>query len=101
VAAILAMLSAAFLIGGLEPQAPAYAASAAGLGLLGISLPLLGLAAVLLVPSSALLCLPSLRARWGFRGVWFALWCLNTGLSLTLMAACAWLTWVWMTHPLR
>lgn len=68
---------AVLLLRDLGPQASASAAAATGLGLIGMGLPLLGLSARLLIPSSAALCWPSRRRRCGVRGAWLLLWALN------------------------
>lgn len=73
------------LLRDLGPQASASAASATGLLLLGMGLPLLGLSARLLIPTSPLLCWPSMRLRFGIRGVWQFLWALNGTLSLLML----------------
>lgn len=85
----------------LQPEMASYSASALGLGLgfLGIVLPQLGLSALLLLPSTALLCLPAMRLRFRVLRVWFALWCLNLGLSAAFLCVTGLFLWALLTAP--
>ncbi|MBB4844652.1 apolipoprotein N-acyltransferase [Paucibacter oligotrophus] len=88
---------AAFLLQKIQPDMATYSASALGLALVFIVLPLLGFAALLLLPSTALLCLPAMRARFRVQGGWFALWCANLACCALFLGAGVFVLWViWM-----
>lgn len=80
-----------------QPEMASYSASALGLGFLALVLPLLGLSSLLLLPSTALLCLPAMRTRFSVKRHWFALWCLNLAFSAMFLASLAFVLWAFLT----
>lgn len=94
--ALVALCVAGALLGGLDQPSSASTAGAAGLAVLGISMPLLGLSSLLIIPSSAALCWPAIRRRYQLRGVWLLVWGLNGALSLLMLVAGAAVAWALM-----
>lgn len=97
--ALAALFVTASLLHGLGDTPSASTAGATGLGILGIALPLLGVSALLIIPSSAALCWPSLRRRFGIRGGWLLVWGLNSALSLLMLGTVAWAAWLAAAVP--
>ncbi|WP_124453386.1 hypothetical protein [Paucibacter sp. KBW04] len=83
----------------IEAEMASHAASALGLGFLGMVLPLLGLSAPLLLPSTALFCFASMRQRFRVVRYWFLLWCVNLGLSALFLSVLALFLWAFLTVP--
>jgi hypothetical protein len=94
--AVFAVSSAWLLLGGLPALASGSQAGAVGLWLMFVSAPLSGLAGLLLLPTTVALAWPNLRRRFGIRGFWFTLWCVNAAMLLGTLAFGAWVAWVVM-----
>ena len=92
--AVLAVFSAWLLLDGLPASASGSQAGAAGLWLMFVSTPLLGMAGMLLLPTTVALAWPQLRRRFGIRRFWFALWCVNAAQLIGAFALAAWVLWV-------
>ncbi|UXH77221.1 hypothetical protein [Roseateles amylovorans] len=73
----LAFLPLWWMLSGVEPHA-LEGAPGAGIYFLFFSLPLLGLAAVMLIPSSLVLVSRRCRSVYGYRGPWLLLWAISS-----------------------
>lgn len=91
---LVAFAGGAYLLSLVTPDMPAYSASAIGLPLLTIVLPLFGISAAMLVPSSLLLLAARFRVKFHVTGAWFGLWCINIVLSLVFTAIGVSVLWV-------
>jgi len=82
-----------------QPEMATYSASALGLSFLALVLPLLGLSALLLLPSTALFCFASMRQRFRVLRYWFLLWCVNLGLSALFLSMLGLVVWAFLNAP--
>lgn len=88
------------LLAPVEGDTSAASASATGLGLMFVALPLLGMSALFLVPSSLALFKGEVRQRTYFAGrFWLALWKLNLVICACYLSVVLYLAVHFAVHP--
>lgn len=86
------------LLAHIDPQTPASAASALGIGLVFVALPVLGAASLMLIPSSLALITVTARRKAKFTGrFWLSIWALNSCLSVLFLLIAVYVAFTYLT----